>query len=88
VVLTQASKSFQSYTMLVSRPMKLRALVLILAPSIFALAQHSTNSGKHFVLEKNAPVPMRNGVVLRADVMRPAEDGTSSGREPNCRGLG
>ena len=56
--------------------MKLRALVLILATSILAFAQDSTNSGEHFVLEKNVPVPMRDSVVLRADVMRPAEDGT------------
>jgi putative CocE/NonD family hydrolase len=56
--------------------MKLRALVLIFATSILAFAQDSTHSGKHFVLEKNVPVPMRDGVVLRADVMRPAEDGT------------
>jgi len=55
--------------------MKLRALVLILAASILAFAQGSTNSGTRFVLEKNVPVPMRDGVVLRADVIRPAEGG-------------
>jgi len=55
--------------------MKLWALVLILAASILAFAQGSTNSGTHFVLEKNVPVPMRDGVVLRADIMRPAEGG-------------
>jgi putative CocE/NonD family hydrolase len=55
--------------------MKLRALVLILAASILAFAQGSTNSGTRLVLEKNVPVPMRDGVVLRADVMRPAEGG-------------
>jgi putative CocE/NonD family hydrolase len=65
-----------SGTLLVSRPMKPRALVLILATSILAFAEEPTNSGKHFVLEKNVAVPMRDGVVLRADVMRPAEDGT------------
>ena len=63
-----------SGTLLVSRPMKPRALVLILATSILAFAEEPTNSGKHFVLEKNVAVPMRDGVVLRADVMRPAED--------------
>jgi uncharacterized protein len=55
--------------------MKLRALVLILAASILAFAQGSTNSGTRLVLEKNVPVPMRDGVVLRADVMHPAEGG-------------
>ena len=55
--------------------MKLWALVLILAASILAFAQGSTNSGTRFVLEKNVPVPMRDGVVLRADVMRPAAGG-------------
>src|SRR5580693_3527007 len=55
--------------------MKLRALVLILAASLLAFAQGSTNSGTRLVLEKNVPVPMRDGVVLRADVMRPAESG-------------
>jgi hypothetical protein len=55
--------------------MKLWALVLILAASILAFAQGSTTSGTRFVLEKNVPVPMRDGVVLRADVMRPAAGG-------------
>src|SRR3984893_4625998 len=62
-------------TLLVSRPMKLWALVLILAIPILMVAQDSTNSRRHFVLEKNVPVPMRDGVVLRADVMRPGEGG-------------
>jgi putative CocE/NonD family hydrolase len=53
--------------------MKLWALVLILATSILMFGQDSTNSRTHFVLEKNVPVPMRDGVVLRADVLRPAE---------------
>jgi putative CocE/NonD family hydrolase len=55
--------------------MKLWALVLILAPSVLMLAEDSTNTGTHFVLEKDLPVPMRDGVVLRADVLRPADDG-------------
>jgi putative CocE/NonD family hydrolase len=55
--------------------MKLWALVLILATSILMFGQDSPNSRTHSVLEKNVPVPMRDGVVLRADVMRPAEVG-------------
>src|SRR6202047_3090079 len=64
-----------SGSLVVSRPMKLWALVLILAASILMVAQDSTNSRMHFVLEKNVPVPMRDGVVLRADVMSPGEGG-------------
>ena len=56
-------------------PMKLWILALILATSIPMCAQDSTNSRTHFVLEKNLPVPMRDSVVLRADVLRPAENG-------------
>ncbi len=52
--------------------MKLWVLVLILATSIFISAQDAPNSTPHFVLEKDVPVLMRDGVVLRADVMRPA----------------
>ena len=37
--------------------------------------QGSANSRTHSVLEKNVPVPMRDGVILRADVMRPASGG-------------
>src|SRR5260370_25334240 len=55
--------------------MKLWALVLMLAISIRMGAQDSTNYRTHFVLEKNVPVPMRDGVVLRADVMRPGKSG-------------
>lgn len=51
--------------------MKLRALVLILACSFLAFAQDSSKSKAQFVLEKDVAVPMRDGVVLRADVMRP-----------------
>jgi putative CocE/NonD family hydrolase len=55
--------------------MKLRALVLILAASNLMLGQESTNSQTHLIFEKNVSVPMRDGVVLRADIMRPAEGG-------------
>src|SRR5215472_13261911 len=61
--------------LLVSRPMKLLALLLVPASCILTLPQDSTNSGDHFVLQRNIPVPMRDGVVLRADVLRPIEDG-------------
>ncbi len=53
--------------------MKLWALVLIPAVSIVISGQDAPNSETHFVLEKDVPVPMRDGVVLRADVMRPPE---------------
>ena len=53
--------------------MKLWALFLIPAVSIVISGQDATNSETHFVLEKNVPVPMRDGVVLRADVMRPPD---------------
>ena len=55
--------------------MKLRVLVLILATSIFISGQDAPTPKTHFVLEKNVPVSMRDGVVLRADVMHPAEAG-------------
>jgi putative CocE/NonD family hydrolase len=53
--------------------MKLWTLFLIPAVSIVISGQDAPNSETHFVLEKNVPVPMRDGVVLRADVMRPPE---------------
>jgi putative CocE/NonD family hydrolase len=55
--------------------MNLWALVLIPAASIVISGHDAPNSKTHFVLEKNVPVPMRDGVVLRADVMHPAEAG-------------
>ena len=53
--------------------MKLWVLVPIPAISIVISGQDAPNSDTHFVLEKNVPVRMRDGVVLRADVMRPPE---------------
>jgi len=53
--------------------MKLWALVLIPAASIVLSGHATPNSNTHFVLQKNLPVPMRDGVVLRADVMRPPQ---------------
>jgi len=55
--------------------MKLLASILIFTTAVLVLAQNSTNAGPHTVLEKNVAVPMRDGVILRADVLRPAGDG-------------
>src|SRR6516165_12555026 len=55
--------------------MKLWALLLVSATCIPILSQDSANSGAHFVLQEDLPVRMRDGVVLRADVLRPTEDG-------------
>jgi putative CocE/NonD family hydrolase len=55
--------------------MKLWVLVLIFAPSVFMCGQDAPPPKTRFVLEKNVSVSMRDGVVLRADVMRPAEAG-------------
>jgi uncharacterized protein len=55
--------------------MKLWVLVLIFAPSVFMCGQDTPTPKTHFVLEKNVAVSMRDGVVLRADVMRPAKAG-------------
>jgi putative CocE/NonD family hydrolase len=55
--------------------MKIWPFVLILATSNLIFGQESTNSQAQVILEKNVSVPMRDGVVLRADIMRPAEDG-------------
>ena len=70
-----ATLAATSCTLLRSRPMKLWALLSILITSTLVLSQVSTNEQGHFVLDKNVPVPMRDGVVLRADVLRPAEAG-------------
>ena len=51
------------------------ALVLVLSTTVFVFGQDSTNPKPQFVLQKNAAVPMRDGVVLRADIMRLTEGG-------------
>jgi hypothetical protein len=52
------------------------SLALLLATAVVAAAQQSTPSGPdNFIIEKDVPVPMRDGVVLRADVLRPRGDG-------------
>src|SRR5262249_19944460 len=63
-----------SDVLLVSGPMKLCVALLVSASSILILPQGSTNSWTHFVLQRNLPVRMRDGVVLRADVLLPTED--------------
>jgi putative CocE/NonD family hydrolase len=55
--------------------MKLWALLLVPATCILALPQDSSNNGSHIVLQRNLAVRMRDGVVLRADVLRPTENG-------------
>lgn len=54
--------------------MKIRPLALVLAASTLAFPQNPTNSGG-LVLDKNVAVAMRDGVVLRADVLHPAGNG-------------
>ena len=49
--------------------------VLVLANSVVMFAQISAHSGGQFVQDRNVSVPMRDGVVLRADVLRPAGGG-------------
>lgn len=61
--------------LLLSRSMKIWGWVPVLAASILVLPQDSTRSEVHFVMDRNLAVPMRDGVVLRADVLRPLEDG-------------
>jgi putative CocE/NonD family hydrolase len=54
--------------------MKLWVLLLVSVASVLTSPQ-AANSGFRFVLQRNVPVRMRDGVVLRADVLRPTEDG-------------
>jgi putative CocE/NonD family hydrolase len=55
--------------------MKVWASILIFATSVLIFAQDSTSGAAHIVLDKNVPLPMRDGVTLRADVLRPAGGG-------------
>lgn len=54
--------------------MKFWPSALVLAASVLLSPQDPARSGTP-VLDKNVPVPMRDGVVLHADVLRPAENG-------------
>jgi uncharacterized protein len=53
--------------------MKLGVAILALASSA-VFAQNSAKT-EHLIQDRNVAVPMRDGVVLRADVLRPTEEG-------------
>src|SRR3981189_2679896 len=60
--------------------MKFQSLALCffavyLAHPSFLNAQDSQNPLAKYLVDKNVAIPMRDGVVLRADVLRPAESG-------------
>jgi len=65
-------------------------LPLLCGLALLASAQQAAPSGRDFDVEKNVAVPMRDGVILRADVLRPRGDGafpvlvyrTPYGKEP------
>ena len=59
--------------MLVSGAMTLRAVLYLLIAALPALAQDPEPPS--FLHETNVAVPMRDGTVLRADVLRPPSDG-------------
>ena len=62
--------------------MKLKFLLpLLCGVSFLAAAQQVSLSAGNFVVEKNVAVPMRDGVVLRADVLR----GDPFGQRPRGR---
>ena len=71
--------------------MKLKFLLpLLCGVGLLAPAQQVPPSAGNFVVEKNVAVPMRDGVILRADVLRPGGRGafpvlvyrTPYGKEP------
>jgi X-Pro dipeptidyl-peptidase (S15 family) len=62
-----------SRPLLVSTPDETLGLGSDLCPFRFHVRSRRPDAQNQFVLEKNTPVSMRDGVVLRADVMRPAE---------------
>ena len=53
----------------------LRLCVVFWAQVVFLNAQDSRTPAAQFFVEKNVAVTMRDGVVLRADVLRPTESG-------------
>jgi len=55
--------------------MRLWVFALVLANSTAVLAQTSSDAETHFIEDRNVATPMRDGVVLRADVLRPAGEG-------------
>ncbi|HMC75301.1 MAG TPA: CocE/NonD family hydrolase, partial [Terriglobales bacterium] len=56
-------------------PLRCLTLLAILNASIFSVAQKAPGSTADFLAEKNVAVAMRDGVILRADVMRPKSAG-------------
>src|SRR6266581_8771476 len=58
-----------------SRELPSVSLVIFLAASVLLAAQDSQTPAAQSVVERNVAVPMRDGVVLLADVLRPAESG-------------
>jgi putative CocE/NonD family hydrolase len=73
---------------------RLFPLLLLFAISLPAVAQQASPAAGNFILEKDVAVPMRDGVVLRADVLRPRGTGrfpvlvyrTPYGKEPALEG--
>jgi len=55
--------------------MKSLTAVLLLCSASLLAAQESQTASQHFTVENNVAVPMRDGIVLRADVLRPARAG-------------
>ncbi|MSO35597.1 MAG: X-Pro dipeptidyl-peptidase, partial [Acidobacteria bacterium] len=50
-------------------------VVAVLALALFATAAPPPQAPPEVRIEKNVPAPMRDGVILRADVYRPAMPG-------------
>ena len=61
--------------MIPSPRMKSLTVVLLLCSTPLLAAQDSQTGFQHFTVENNVAVPMRDGIVLRADVLRPAAAG-------------
>ena len=55
--------------------MKSLTVFLLLCSTPLLAAQDSQTGSQHFTVENNVAVPMRDGIVLRADVLRPAAAG-------------
>src|ERR1700686_3932174 len=55
--------------------MKSLTVVLLLCSTSWVAAQDSQTASQRFTVENNVAVPMRDGIVLRADVLRPAAAG-------------
>ncbi len=76
--------------------MKLKFLLLLLLCGLGLLAAAlQSSTGQDFVVEKDVAVPMRDGVILRADVLRPRGEGafpvlvyrTPYGKELGAEGI-